>query len=287
MSFTIDVAFVQQFSSNVRMLAEQGRSITRSLVMTDGKTGESWAVERIGTVEAQQFTDRHGDTPLNSTPHTRRWGFGVNYDVSDMIDKADQVKLLIDPAGRYTIRHASALGRKMDYEVLRCMQASAIEGHTGGTSTPLPSGQKVASGSVGLSVNKLIVAKQVLDAGEIDTMDRHYLGSSTDINALLDDSRVTSADFNTVQALTRGGIDSYLGLSFHRCERVADPSLLVGGERMTYAFHTSAVELGIVSDINSTAGIAPTKRFANILYSWMQIGAVRVEDAALVQIACA
>lgn len=287
MSFTIDVAFVQQFSANVRMLAEQKTSVMRPTVMTDSKTGESWAVERLGSVEAQQFNDRHGDTPLNSTPHTRRWGFGVNYDVADQIDRADKVKLLIDPASAYTVKHSSALGRKVDYEILRAMQASAVEGHTGATTTALASTYKIVSSSVGLTVAKLISAKQMLDAQEIDTMDRHFVGASTDITALLSDERVTSADYNTVKALVQGDINTYLGFEFHRCERVADTALLVSAERMTYAYHRSAVELGIVSDVESTAGVAPTKRFAQILYSWMQIGAVRVEDAALVQIACA
>lgn len=286
MSFTIDVAFVQQFSSNVRMLAEQKTSVMRPTVMSDSKTGESWAVERVGSVEGQEFNDRHGDTPLNSTPHTRRWGYSRNFDVADQIDKADRVKLLIDPQSAYTQRHASAMGRAIDREILGAMQRSVQEGHTGSTSTALPSGQKVASGSTGLTVAKLLSAKQILDAGEIDTMDRHFVGASQDINALLSDERVTSADFNTVRALVQGTINSYLGFEFHRCERVGDAALLVAAERMTYCYHRSAVELGIVSDVESTAGVAPTKRFAQILYTWMQIGAVRIEDAALVQVAC-
>lgn len=287
MSFTVDVAFVQQFSANVRMLAEQKTSQLRSTVMTDSKNAESWAIERLGSVEVQSFNDRHGDTPLNSTPHTRRWGYGVNYDVADQIDKADKVKLLIDPQSAYTTRHAGAMGRQIDVEILSSMQRSVSEGHTGSTTTALPAGSKVASGSVGMSVGKLIAAKQILDAAEIDEMDRHYTGTGADISALLDDERVTSADYNTVRALVQGSINSYMGFTFHRCERVGNTALLVASERMNYAYHRSAVELGIVQDVDTQVGVAPTKRFAQILYTWMQIGAVRVEDAALVQIACA
>jgi len=287
MSFTIDVAFVQQFSTNVRMLAEQKTSQLRGTVMADSKSAESWAIERLGSVEAQEFSDRHGDTPLNSTPHTRRWGFGRNFDVADQIDKADKVKLLIDPQSSYTVRHAGAMGRKIDLEILGAMQRQVAEGHTGSTLTSLGSGQKIASGSIGLTVGKLINGKQILDAAEIDTMDRHFTGTGADITALLDDERVTSGDFNTVKALVQGDINSYLGFSFHRCERVGDASVLVAAERMNYVYHRSAVELGIVQDVDTTAGQHPGKRFAQIIYTWMQIGAVRVEDAALVQIACA
>lgn len=285
MSFSIDMAFVQQFSSNVRMLAEQKTSKLRGTVMSESKNSESWAIERLGSVEAVEFSDRHGDTPLMSTPHTRRWGFGRNYEVADQIDKADKVRLLIDPQSNYTVKHSSTMGRRFDSEILRSLGGSVAEGHTGSTITAFPAGQKIASSSIGNTIGKMIAAKQLLDAAEVDQDGRFWVGASTDINALLDDERVTSSDYAVVKALVAGTVNSYLGFTIKTTERVTDAALLVGGERMNYAYVRSAIELGIVQDVTTETGIAPTKRFSQILYSWMQIGAVRVEDVQVVQIA--
>ena len=111
MSVTIDQNFVEQFSDNVHMLAEQKMSRLRGTVNIEPVTGESAAFERLGGTEVQEVTERHGDTPLNNTEHSRRWLFIRDFDVADLIDKQDKVKLLIEPEGRYTKRHAGAKGR--------------------------------------------------------------------------------------------------------------------------------------------------------------------------------
>ena len=102
MSVTIEQHFVEQFSANIHLLAEQRMSRLRGTVNTISVTGESFAVERLGGTEVQEVTERHGDTPLNETEHSRRWGFIRDFDVADLIDKQDKVKILADPEGAYT-----------------------------------------------------------------------------------------------------------------------------------------------------------------------------------------
>lgn len=283
MSVTVPVAFVQQFSANVHMLAEQKFSRLRQICTTEPITGESKAFERLGSVDAQVVTDRHGDTPLNNTPHTRRWLYTKTYDVADLIDKPDQVQLLIDLESRYTQRHASAMGRALDTEIVDALGRSVAEGHAGGTITAFPGAQQIVSGSVGLTVNKLIEAKRMLDAAEVDEMDRWFLVTSTQLAQLLADERVTSADFNTVKALVTGAVDSYMGFKFIRSERLA----LVSAERICYAVARGAMMLGVAQEPNSVSAPRPDKRMSTQIYTWGQWGAARLEDVRLVQVACA
>lgn len=284
MAISIPTHFVEQFSSRVHMLAEQKTSRLRSTVMIDMVDGESKAIERLGGSELNEITERHGDTPLNEVEHTRRWLYLRDFDVADLIDKPDRVKLLIEPDGKYTMRHASAMGRGIDDEVIRALGASATEGKTGTTTTVLPSAQKIVSGSTGMTIDKLIAAKEILDAAEIDDfIPRFCVAQSKQRSNLLSDDKISSNDYNTVKALVRGEIDTYLGFKFVSSER-----LQVDGssDRLCYCYAQQAVTLGMGAEPSTTASPRPDKRNAQQIYTWGSWGAVRVEDEMVVQIAC-
>lgn len=284
MSIEIPVAFVTQFSANVHMLAEQRMSRLRSAVMVESITGESFTKERIGGVTAQEVTTRHGDTPLNSTPHTRRWGFVKDYDVADLIDKADRVKMLINPDSAYTMRHAGTMGRSIDDEVIRALGASAIEGHSGGTTTAYDTtNQQIASGSTGLTIDKLLRTKEKLDASEVDEFyPRFFACSARQLRELLEDDKVTSSEFNSIKALVKGDVDEYLGFKFIRTERLQK----VTNDRYCYAWAQPAITLGIYQEPTSVASVRPDKRMASQIYTYGSWGAMRSEDAMVVQVLC-
>lgn len=292
-SITIPVAFVDQFSANVHMLAEQRMSRLLRTCVREDVTGDSFAVDRIGATKggntaanpagaANQITTRHGDTPLDNTPHTRRWGFIADYDVADLIDKQDRVKLLIDPDSAYTIKHAATMGRTIDDVVLAALGGSVAEGHTGTTVTAYDTtNQQIASGSTGLTVAKLREAKRKLDAAEVDDMwPRYFVTNSTGIDNLLEDDKIASQDYNTVKALVRGEVNSFMGFEFIRSERVP----LVSTERGDFAYASPAIRLALPRPPSSIAADRPDKRHAKQIYTSMSLGAVRVEDVMVVRV---
>ena len=284
MSVTIPESYVNQFSATVHLLAEQKTSRLRKTVRIEPVVGESFAVETVGGIDkANTVLELHGDTPLNNTPHARRWGFMVDYDVADLIDKQSRVKLLISPDSIYVRRHSGTMGRSVDDEVLRALENSAATGKTGTTLVALPAAQKISSGSVGLTVSKLIQAKEILDASEVDEfIPRFFLVAAKQLRNLLEDDKVTSSDFNTVKALVHGEINEYLGFNFVRTERMTKS----GSDRLCYAYAMDAITLGIADEPKSVASPRPDKRMAQQIYTWGTWGAVRVEDKMVVEIKC-
>lgn len=285
MAFEIPNAFVLQFSSQVAMLAEQKTSRLRRTVMTTSVTGESWAIDRLGGSNGpQQIVERHGNTPLNDIPNDRRWGYLQDWDVADLIDKPDQLRMLWDPQSRYTVRHAGAMGRAMDLTILNALGGPVAEGKYGNVASQvaLPASQIIASGSTGLTVSKLLEAKRRLDAAEAydPNAPRYFVCTSYQIQDLLSDDKVTSADFNTVKALAAGTIDSYMGFQFVRTELLTKS----GTDRQCYAYTAQAIEMGIGKEPSSEASQRPDKRNATQIYTWGSWGAVRVEDVQVVQV---
>lgn len=284
-SIEIPVSFVTQFSANVHMLAEQKVSRLLPTVMREDVTGESWAVEIAGSVSINTIDDRHGDTPLNSTPHSRRWGFIKGYDVADLIDKQDRVKLLINPDSVYTVKHATAMGRGLDDEIIGALYRTAITGHTGTGTTVFPtSTQQIATGSTGLTIDKLNRAKEILDRNEVDEyIPRYFVCTSRQIRELLEDDKVTSQDFNTVKALVRGEINEFLGFTFIRTERL---QFTTGVVRNCFAYAQTAIRFGMAIAPNSVSAPRPDKRMSTQIYTSGAWGALRIEDAQVVSVLC-
>ena len=205
MSTQITTAFVQQYSANIQMLSQQMGSLLRDKVRLESVTGKNAFFDQVGSVTAVLKTSRHSDTPQIDTPHARRRVSLGDYEFADLIDTQDKVRLLIDPTSSYAQAAAMAMGRAMDDVIIDAALGTAFTGETGSTSTILPAGQKIVHGSTGLSVAKLLSAKQILDLGSVDpSIPRYIIVSPKQISDLLNITEVTSSDFNTIKALAQG-----------------------------------------------------------------------------------
>jgi len=284
MSTQITTAFVEQYKSNVLHLAQQKGSRLRNAVRVEMVTGKSAFFERIGSTAAEKRTSRHSDTPRMDTPHSRRKVSLDDYDWADLIDQEDKVRMLISPQSEYAIAGANAMGRAMDTAIIDAATGTAYSGAAGGTSVSLPSGQKVAHGSADLSVAKLRSAKKILDAAEVDPDEEKFLVCSAEqIDALLAETEVTSSDFNTIKTLVQGDIDTFMGFKFIRSERLNTDST---PSRQVLAFAKSAIGLAIGADISTKISERADKNYATQVFLSMTIGATRIEEEKMVEIAC-
>ena len=284
MSVQITTAFVEQYKSNVFHLAQQKGSRLRDAVRTETVTGKSHFFERIGDTAALKRTSRHSDTPRVDTPHSRRKVTMDDYDWADLIDQEDKVRMLISPQSEYAMSGAWAMGRAMDDAIISAASGNAFGGVSGGTTVALPSAQKIVHGSAGLSLTKLIDAKEVLDAADTDPDEPRYMVvSAKQLSDLLGSTTITSADFNSVKALVQGELDTFLGFNFIRSERLETDS---NDDRLVLGFCQSAIGLALGRDIETRISERADKNYATQVFLSMTIGATRVEDEKVVQIAC-
>lgn len=285
MSFQITTAFVDQYSDNVQILSQQMGSRLREAVdvETDVK-GDKAFFDQISSTAAQRRTTRHGDTPLISTPHARRRVTLYDYDWADLIDKLDKVKTLIDPQSPYARNAAAAMGRAMDDEIIAAATGTAYTGHAGGTSTSMLSANQIANGSTGLTIAKLRSAKKILLQGEVDVeADPLYLVcSAEELDDLLGTTQVTSADYNTVRALVRGEVDTFMGFKFIHSERLSETSDV----RTCFAWAKTGIKLALGADINGRITERADKNYSVQVYYSMSIGSTRMEEAKVVQVDC-
>ena len=283
MSTQITTAFVNQFSANVQMLSQQMGSLLRNAVDTESVNGEKAFFDQVGQAAAVLRTSRHQDTPLVETPHTRRMVTMSDYEYADLIDDSDKVRLLVDPTSTYSRAAAAAMGRAMDDVVISAALGSSQTGKDGSTTTALPAGQKIAHGSAGLTIAKLVSAKELLDSASVDpSIPRHIIVSPKQISDLLNNTTVTSADFNTVKALAQGEINAFVGFNFIVSNRLTDD----GTSRQVIAFASDGLKVAMGKEPSARIDERADKSYSTQVYYCQTIGSTRMEESKVVEIAC-
>lgn len=289
MSFSITENFVQQFGRNFRILGQQKRSRFEAFTQVEPNiVGTSMSVERLGSSEVNPIESRHADTKYSDVPHSRRWLDLADFAWADLVDKMDKIKMLNDPTSPYLQIGVAAHNRKKDDIILQASTGLARSGTAG--LIALPSSQKIAASASGLTIAKLLAAKELLDAAEIDVDDSTGQGNATRVMAvssrqltnLLGTTEVRSVDYNSVKALVQGQVDTFLGFKFIRTERLPK----VGNVRYCPAWVKGSVAYGYGQDTQQRVSEMPGKNYSVQVYASGSYGAVRVEDAGVVEIAC-
>ena len=283
MSFQITNWHTQHYSAAVQMLVQQKGSRLRDAVRVETVTGDAAYFDQVGAATAVKRGARHADTPFTETPNSRRQVTLEDYEYSDLIDKQDRVRTLSDPTSHYAQAAASAMGRAMDDVIIGQALGTAKTGKTGANSVALPVGQKILKNASGLTLAKLLNAKEILDAAENDPDEERFLVCpAKDVTVLLNTTELKSADYNTVRALVAGQIDTFLGFRFIRSQRLTlDPS----GDRQCFAWRKSGLLLAVGQMPTARISERDDKSYSTQVYYSMSIGAVRMEEEAVVEIA--
>lgn len=285
MSVEIPVAFVDQFKSNVYVLAQQKKSKLREWVRVQDLVGRSHSFERIGPTEMVQKTVRHADTPLVSTPHSRRRVTPLDWEWADLVDVQDKVRLLIDPESEYTQNAARASGRRWDRDIISAALGNAFSIDAADASTPvaLPSLQLIVDGGTGLTMAKVRQAKFLFDDVDVDEDDRVFVASPKGMQQLLTDSTVTSSDFNTIKALIDGTIADRRWMGFSWVVSSLLPK--TANIRTNIAWQKNAMGMAINQDMTSHIDVRPDKSYATQVYISQTFGVTRIEEAGVVSVA--
>ncbi len=288
MSTQITTAFVEQYSSNVSMLAQQMGSKLRGAVDVETIRGKNAFFDQIGATAAVVRSTRHGATPQIDTPHSRRRVSLADYEWADLIDDLDKVRMLTDPTSNYAKAAAAAMNRSIDDVIITALNASADTGVAGGTAVPLPSTSKFATSdqSDGLTVAKLLQSKYFLDNGNVDpSIKRYFVCGPKQIQDLLNTTEVKSSDYNTVKALAQGSINSFLGFEFIMSTRLNMDGTHTD-DRLCFAFTQDAVKLAIGADVKAKITERDDKSYATQVYYSMALGATRMEEEKVFQVPC-
>lgn len=293
MSVNIPNHYVQEYATNIELLLQQRGSKLREYVTSGSYIGEQASpVDQVGAVDMQAVTGRFQPMGRVDAPTDRRWVLPSDFDLPQLIDSFDKLRLLTDPESTYVQNAVYAAGRQMDDLIIDAFFNAANTGKTGSGTTNFLAGNQIAvnfgaSSNTGLTVAKLRDAKRLLMAAEVD-LDMDPLCcvvTAQQHDNLLAEAQVISTDFNDRPVLVDGKLSRFLGINFIHCER-----LNVDGDnyRRVPVFAKSGMHLGLWNDI--TTDISQRKDLAGLpfqSYVYMTAGATRLEEEKVVEIKCA
>jgi hypothetical protein len=293
MSIQITTSMVEQYRSTVYHLSQQKGSKLRRAVRNETVNGRNAYYEQLGAVSARMRTSRHADTPRMDTPHQRRRVSLNDYDWADIIDGEDQIRMLIDPTSQYAEAGAMAMGRAMDDAIIAAADGTAYTGVDGGTSTVFDTNMivdvqtrwpGVSGADLGLNVAKLLEAKKVLSAGNVDPDDECWcVVNAAQVKSLLMDTRVSSHDYNSIKPLVNGQVAQFAGFNIVVTERIGVDS---NSDHKCLFWAKGGMLLGVGKDITSKISERADKNYATQVFLSMTIGATRMEEARVGYIEC-
>jgi hypothetical protein len=227
MSVNIPTLFVSQFSTNIQVLVQQKGQRLKPSVMSGSHVGKQASpVDQVGAIQANKIITRF--SPMNRIDAVldRRWVFPQDYDLPQLLDSFDKLRLLVDPQSIYVTNAMYAMGRAQDDEIIAAFHGTAKTGEQGATSTTLPAGQIVSvqqGGTIsGLTVAKMREGKRILMANEVDlSQDALYLvAKAKQKDNLLAEAQIISTDFNDKPVLVEGEVSRFLGVNILHSERL-------------------------------------------------------------------
>jgi hypothetical protein len=292
----IPVYYVEQFSANIAVLSQQKGSRLEKTVTSGSYIGsQGTPVDQVGAISAIKVVNRYAPMGRVDATADRRWVFPVDYELPQLVDSFDKLRLLIDPMSTYVMNAMYAMGRAKDDEIISAYHGIAKTGNQGGTSTALPSTQivSVSQGSAtpsGLTVPKLREAKRILMTNEVD-IDNDTLWVAVKAKQhdnLLAEAQVVSTDFNDKPVLVEGKVVRFLGFNFVHSERLlSGTDDAAGTSDAIPAYAQSGMHLGMWDGISSD--ISRRNDLSGLPYQAYckgTFGATRLEEKKVVKIWC-
>lgn len=291
MSFQIDTFLVNQYRDNIVAQYQQKGSRLRDTVMVEPQHAEFEYFDRVTPTAAVLVTNRHSDTPLISTGADRRQSRIQPYDWADLIDDYDKLRMLADPTSVYVQNAVYSLGRAMDDAIIAAFNGTMFGGKSGATSITQLAASLVAlnydpvtPANSNLTINKLIQARRLLDQAEANAGDQPMFAivTASHLAALLRTIQITNSQYNTVQALVQGMVDTFMGFKFIRTQRAVQ----TGNNRSAFFYPKDGVMLALAEDIIVSVDRLPMKRNSTQVYVCAKFGSTRMWEEKVIEVTC-
>ena len=290
---TVSTSFVQNYAAGLYMLCQQVGSKMRNKVRNESVTSaENVFFDRLGEADCQEITSRHGDTPLNEIPHSRRRLTPADYNTATLIDNADELKLLNNPKSGYKRAQAMELGRKTDDIIIAAALGDVSTGKTGSTTvafeddslsingdgTVTTLGTLAVSGTeVDMSLAKMLLMMEIFNTEDVDPdITKYWMIHPKTVRDMLTLTQVGSADYNTVKTIHYGKVDYFAGFNFFWSNRITKDAASSDCYR-SFAWAEDGIILGTAEGVTVNMTPRADKNYSIQVYSVMSIGAIRLD----------
>ena len=271
---TISPAFVTIFDSEVKQAFQASRQLA-GMVREKMVTGDTVKFNKLSSGVASVRTPQTSVTPMNLS-YSLVTATMTDYIASEYSDIFNQSHVSFSDRSELSQAVGNAIGRRLDQVVIDALDAA----------TSIAVANTVAEdGTAGsasdMNTGKIRAAKAALDANNVPPDNRVLLMHANSLEALLAQTSATSSDFNSVRALVDGSLSTWLGFSILMLGDRDEGGLTKDGsnDRLAYAFHKSALGLGMSMGQKTEVNYIPDKT-SYLVSSMFSGGAVAIDDGS-------
>jgi len=254
MSASLSSAASKQFDAEVKHAFQGAGKLRDTVRVRTGVVGDTHNFRTMGKGSAAARGTSSADVTAMGVSHSVVAATLGNYVAPEYTDIFDAVEVNFDERRELAQTIAGALGRKVDQLVIDALSA----------------GTTIADGGTNMTLAKITEASRVLSDNGVPMSDRIMACSPQAIEKMMNDSTITSADYNALRVLMAGEINSFMGFQWKMIETRTEGGLAVASNiRDCFAYHKSAVGLAVGIDVSTEVNYVPEK------VSWLSLGKVK------------
>jgi hypothetical protein len=283
MANEIDAALITQFSDMVHIKAQQMKSRLRPYFNIRKMTGDIWAYDGIGIVEASEQNARISPVVFNSIDHLRRKITRRRFVVTLPLDSSDVRAVLTNPQNDYAGACTRAIERVFDRVGIECAFASVSTGRDFSTSVSASTdGVLTINATAGLTYEKLIEVKRKFYNAEVgnDMQERFvFICTGDEESAMMQETALINSLYSQQYVVDRGELTRAVGIDVVRYGgSVTNPLLSVtSGVRDCIAASERGIVYGMSLDLSLKIQERPDYVETTQVQAIIQLGAVRTE----------
>lgn len=282
---SIDAALITEFSEMVHHEAGQMVSRLAPYVITKQISGDVFAYDGLGRVEAREVTGRNVPATFDDITHNRRKISRRRFVVNLPVDSSDVRGALLDPDSEYAIECARAMVKQKDAVIYNAAFADVLAGRDFETTVTFSAdGGLTVDATGGLTYEKILEIKQNFMDNDVgnDMDEKLFLtvtGAAT--TSLMGEVELTSGDYTRQFAVENGEITKAVGINLIPfAANVPQPVIpVVSSERALLAASSRGICLGVSKEMNIKITDRGDYIETHQVQVVMEIGAVRTEGA--------
>jgi len=263
MSQELSSVAVEQFDTEVKHAYQGMQTLRQCVKVRNGVVGDKYDFRTMGKGKATIRTGSSADVIPMDIDHDLKQAVLVNYEAPEYTDIYDQATVNFDEVSELAMTIAYAMGRLDDQSIIDALNTS--------TTTP------VGSGIAALNLAGITAASKALNKVEAPMEDRYMVIDEGGLNDLLNDSTITSQDYNSVQLLMTGEINQFMGFKW----KIIGSARAEGGlpfvttVQTGFAFHKAAIGHAIGIDMKTRVDYIAHKA------SWLSMGMWKAGSVAI------
>lgn len=278
MTTTASVQFRTEFEPLVKHAYQGSTKLMGTVRTRSNAMARTVSFPKLGKGTASLRIPGANVTPMNAT-HTAATVTILDYDASDYSYVEDLDKISFDEKMELVKCSGNAVGRALDQVVIDAMASSAFA-----TQVAITEG----GANTSLNIEKFTKASALLNANGVPESNRYLAVTADALMNALRETEVGSSDYNQIQALVSGTLNTFMGFKIIMIETRTNEGglpLATTNQRNCFAWHQDAVGLAMNGGIKTNVDWIPEKK-SWLISSSFAAGAVTIDTDGVIDVLC-